>query len=98
AGLIINGSDYAHETLARLLPLRDVFVAMFFVTIGALMDPTSLINNIPLLATMVVLVVVGKLVLWTVVVWLFRQPLWTALQVGGGLTQIGEVCVLPVQV
>ena len=41
AGLIINGSEYAHETLARLLPLRDVFVALFFVTIGALIDPGS---------------------------------------------------------
>ena len=35
AGLIISESDYAHETLARLLPLRDTFGALFFVTIGA---------------------------------------------------------------
>jgi K+:H+ antiporter len=98
AGLIINGSDYAHETLARLLPLRDVFVALFFVTIGALIDPGSLIANVPLLVTMVVMVVAGKLVLWTLVVWLFRQPLWTALLVGIGLTQIGEFSFILVQV
>lgn len=98
AGLIVNGSDYAHETLARLLPLRDVFVALFFVTIGALIDPGRLIANVPLLATMVVMVVVGKLVLWTLVVWLFRQPLWTALLVGVGLTQIGEFSFILVQV
>lgn len=98
AGLIINGSDYAHETLARLLPLRDVFVALFFVTIGALIDPGRLFANVPLLATMVVMVVVGKLVLWTLVVWLFRQPLWTALLVGVGLTQIGEFSFILVQV
>jgi CPA2 family monovalent cation:H+ antiporter-2 len=98
AGLIINGSDYAHETLARLLPLRDVFVALFFVTIGALIDPGSLVANVPLLAIMVVMVVVGKLVLWTLVVWLFRQPLWTALLVGVGLTQIGEFSFILVQV
>ena len=98
AGLIINGSEYAHETLARLLPLRDVFVALFFVTIGALIDPQSLIQNIPLLATMVALIVVGKLVLWTMVVWLFRQPFWTALLVGVGLTQIGEFSFILVQV
>ena len=61
-----------------LLPLRDVFVALFFVTIGALIDPGSLVANVPLLATMVAMVVVGKLVLWTLVVWLFRQSLWTA--------------------
>jgi len=98
AGLIINGSEYAHETLARLLPLRDVFVALFFVTIGALIDPGSLVANIPLLATMVAMVVVGKLVLWTLVVWLFRQSLWTALLVGVGLTQIGEFSFILVQV
>ena len=98
AGLIINGSEYAHETLARLLPLRDVFVALFFVTIGALIDPGSLGANIPLLATMVAMVVVGKLVLWTLVVWLFRQSLWTALLVGVGLTQIGEFSFILVQV
>src|SRR4029453_14340810 len=38
AGLIISESDYAHETLARLLPLRDAFGALFFVTVGALID------------------------------------------------------------
>jgi len=98
AGLIINGSEYAHETLARLLPLRDVFVALFFVTIGALIDPQSLVQNVPLLATMVALIVVGKLVLWTLVVWLFRQSFWTALLVGVGLTQIGEFSFILVQV
>jgi K+:H+ antiporter len=98
AGLIVNGSDYAHETLARLLPLRDVFVAMFFVTIGALIDPTSLIANVPLLLTMVGMVVVGKLALWTLVVWLFRQPFWTAVLAAVGLTQIGEFSFILVQV
>ena len=98
AGLIVNGSDYAHETLARLLSLRDVFVALFFVTIGALIDPGSLVANVPLLATMVAMVMVGKLVLWTFVVWLFRQSFWTAFLVGVGLTQIGEFSFILVQV
>jgi CPA2 family monovalent cation:H+ antiporter-2 len=73
-------------------------VALFFVTIGALIDPGSLGANVPLLAAMVVMVVVGKLVLWTLVVWLFRRPLWTALLVGVGLTQIGEFSFILVQV
>jgi CPA2 family monovalent cation:H+ antiporter-2 len=98
AGLIINGSDYAHETLARLLPLRDIFVAAFFVTIGALIDPGTLFANLPLLASMVAMIVVGKLVLRTLAVWLFRESLWTALLVGVGLTQIGEFSFVLVQV
>lgn len=98
AGLLISGSDFAHETLARLLPLRDVFVAFFFVTIGALIDPGTLLSNLPLLGVMVGLIVVGKLVIWTTVVWIFRRPLWTAVLVGVGLTQIGEFSFVLVEV
>jgi CPA2 family monovalent cation:H+ antiporter-2 len=97
AGLLISESDYAHETLARLLPLRDVFVAVFFVTIGALVDPGQLFSNLSLLGAMVALIVGGKLVIWTAVVWLFRYPLSTALLVGVGLTQIGEFSFILVQ-
>jgi CPA2 family monovalent cation:H+ antiporter-2 len=97
AGLIINESDYAHETLARLLPLRDTFVALFFVTIGALIDPRTVFDHLPLLGAIVGLVVVGKLVIWTAVVLLFGYPIWTALLVGVGLTQIGEFSFILVQ-
>jgi CPA2 family monovalent cation:H+ antiporter-2 len=98
AGLTISESDYAHETLARLLPLRDTFVAMFFVTIGALIDPATVIANLPLLGTIIGLVVFGKLAIWTLVVWLFRYPATTALLVAVGLTQIGEFSFILVQV
>ncbi len=90
AGLIISGSDYAHEALARLLPLRDAFVALFFVTLGVLLDPRALLDNTPLVAAMVVLIVAGKLLVWTLVVRVFGYPLVTAVLVGVGLTQIGE--------
>jgi CPA2 family monovalent cation:H+ antiporter-2 len=98
AGLLISESDYAHETLARLLSLRDAFVALFFVTIGALVDPLSVVGNLPLLGAIVGLVVLGKLVVWTLVVWIFEGPFWTALRVGVGLTQIGEFSFILVQV
>ena len=98
AGLTISASDYAHETLARLLPLRDVFVAMFFVTVGMLVDPFSVAANLPLLAVMLAMIVIGKALIWTVVVRLFGQPLSTALLVGLGLTQIGEFSFILVQV
>jgi CPA2 family monovalent cation:H+ antiporter-2 len=97
-GLLLSESDYAHETLARLLPLRDTFVALFFVTIGALIDPRAVVTNLPLLGAMVSLVVVGKLVVWTLVVWLFERPLATALRAAVGLTQIGEFSFILVQV
>jgi CPA2 family monovalent cation:H+ antiporter-2 len=97
AGLIINGSEYGHETLARLLSLRDAFVALFFVTIGILIDPRVVWTNLPLLGLMLGLIVVGKFVIWTMVVRLFRYAWATSLLVGIGLTQIGEFSFVLVQ-
>lgn len=65
AGLIISASDYGHETLARLLSLRDAFVALFFVTINVLIDPRVIVDNLSLLATIIGLIVAGKLLIWT---------------------------------
>ena len=98
AGLIISGSEYGHETLARLLSLRDAFVALFFVTIGILIDPRVVWANLPLLGLMLGLIIVGKFVIWTLVVRLFRYGWATALLVGVGLTQIGEFSFVLVQV
>ena len=98
AGLLISESDFAHETLARLLSLRDVFVAFFFVTVGALINPVAVRENLVVLGVVVALVIVGKLLIWTGVVALFGHPLWTALLVGVGLTQIGEFSFILVHV
>lgn len=98
AGLSISGSDDLHHAHAQLVPLRDAFVALFFVSLGALIAPTMLVLNLPLLGTMLLLIVVGKFVIWTVVVRLFRYPLWTAMVVASGLTQIGELSFVLVQV
>lgn len=98
AGLIISESDYAHETLARLLPLREVFVAVFFVTVGALINPAAVVENLPLLGVIVGLVIVGKLVIWSLIVRLFGHRTWTAALVAIGLTQIGEFSFVLIQV
>jgi CPA2 family monovalent cation:H+ antiporter-2 len=98
AGMVVSESQVAHEILADLLPLRNAFVALFFVTIGALIDPKALISNPFLLAVMVALIALGKFIIWTSVVRLFRYPLRTAVLVGVGLTQIGEFSYVLVRV
>jgi monovalent cation:H+ antiporter-2, CPA2 family len=98
AGLLVSESDVAHETLKHVLPVRDAFVALFFVTMGVLVNPQILISKPSLLLVIVALTVVGKFVIWTGVVFLFRYPLRTALMVGLGLTQIGEFSYVLVQV
>lgn len=97
AGLLVSSSDHAHAAMPRLLPLRDAFVALFFVTIGTLIDPRTVLGNLPLLGVMLGLVLLGKFIIWAVVVWLFRYPTKTALLVAVGLTQIGEFSFILVQ-
>ena len=98
AGMIVSESNVAHETLSDLLPLRNAFTSLFFVTIGALVDPKALLSNPRLLAMLVLLIVLGKFLIWTAVVRLFRYPLRIAVLVGVGLTQIGEFSYVLVQV
>lgn len=98
AGLSISGSQDLDHAHAQLVPLRDAFVALFFVSLGALIAPKMLALSLPLLGTLLLLIVAGKFVIWTTVVRLFRYPLWTAIVVASGLTQIGELSFVLVQV
>jgi len=98
AGLIVSESDTSQATAKRLLPLRDAFVAMFFVTMGALVDPGVLLHQPLLWIVILGLTVVGKLAIWTLVVRLFGYTWRTAIMVGAGLTQIGEFSYVLVRV
>jgi CPA2 family monovalent cation:H+ antiporter-2 len=89
-GILLGGSRYAHRFATTVFPIRDVFVALFFVTVGMLIDPRALFSNWQVLTAVIGLIVVGKLAIWFGVVRLFGYPAQTALRVAVGLTQIGE--------
>ena len=90
AGLMIAEVEYADQTLTYVEPLRDVFAALFFAAIGMLIDPVFLWNNLELILGLVCLVFVGKFLIVTPLVRVFRYPLKTAIIAGLGLAQIGE--------
>jgi CPA2 family monovalent cation:H+ antiporter-2 len=98
AGLSISGSEDLHDAHTQLVPLRDAFVALFFVSLGTLIDPNVIFKSLPLLGLMLLLIVVGKFLVWTTIVLLFRYSLKTAIAVAAGLTQIGELSFVVVQV
>jgi CPA2 family monovalent cation:H+ antiporter-2 len=98
AGLSISGLEDLHDAHAQLVPLRDAFVALFFVSLGTLINPRLIFHSLPLLGLMLVLIVAGKFIVWTAVVRLFRHSIWTAIAVAAGLTQIGELSFVVVQV
>ncbi len=90
AGLMISEVEYADQTLTYVESLRDVFAALFFAAIGMLIDPFFLWNNLELILGLVCLVFVGKFLIITPLVRVFRYPLKTAIIAGLGLAQIGE--------
>jgi CPA2 family monovalent cation:H+ antiporter-2 len=89
AGLAITESPVAAEARRRILPFRDVFAVMFFVSLGTVIDPAFLLPALPWLALILALVAGGKLgVVWALarVARLDARPL----QLAVGLAQVGE--------
>jgi len=90
AGLLISGSGAGHRALDKLGGLRDICVAIFFVCVGALIDPIRLLDAPWMVFFLTVVIVGGKFVIWYGVGRLFRLPHGAAFQCGILLTQIGE--------
>ena len=62
AGLIVSESNYAQRTIAEIFPLREVFAVVFFVSIGMLVDPDSLVDNPEIVLGVAAVAVLGKIV------------------------------------
>ena len=97
-GMLLGSSAYAHRLAGQTFPLRDTFVALFFVSVGMVIDPRTWLGDWQMIAVLVGLILVGKFVVWFVIVRLFRYSWETALRVGIGLTQIGEFSFILAQV
>ena len=94
-GAFVMGSILAEtveaETIERLVrPVKDLFAAIFFVSVGMMVDPNMIIQYIVPIVIIILTVVIGQSTFGTCGVMLAGQPLKTALQSGFCLTQIGE--------
>ena len=98
AGLLLGSSDFVHKLEQQTLPLRDAFVALFFVTIGMLIDPKTWLSSWQLVAIFVTMIILGKFLVWSGIVRAFGYSWETARRVGIGLTQIGEFSFILAQV
>ena len=97
-GLIISESEFTHEVLARVLPMRDLFGALFFVSVGTLVRPADLAAGGPVLLVLLLLIIPGKFGLRTLVLRLFRYPMPMAALVSLHLAQTGEFTFVLAQV
>ncbi|MGU3398133.1 YbaL family putative K(+) efflux transporter [Brucellaceae bacterium D45D] len=90
AGMVMSESELSHRAAEESLPLRDAFAVLFFISVGMLFDPMSLLKDpLPLLATLAI-ILIGKSVAAFFIVRAFRRPVSTALTISASLAQIGE--------
>jgi len=90
AGLVLSESDYGHQALSDIVPVRDLFGLLFFASVGMLMDTVFLIEHLRQVFVLVLVVGVGKGCIFALLARLFKYGNVVPLAVGLGLFQIGE--------
>ena len=90
AGMMLTESPLSQRAAQESLPLRDAFAVLFFVSVGMLFDPMSVVREPwPLIGTLFI-IIIGKSVAAFLIVLAFRHPVSTALTISASLAQIGE--------
>lgn len=90
AGVVVSESPLSHQVAADVLPFREAFAVLFFVSIGMLVNPAYLISNIWMVIWITFLIVIGKLIITLFLGLFIRRAAMTILVTAVGLSQIGE--------
>ena len=90
AGLVVAGSEYRHQALADLISFREVFASIFFVSIGMLLAPSIILENVFLVLALLIAILVGKSVIVLITAMILRMPLRVCIMTAVALAQVGE--------
>lgn len=94
AGVVVSESALSHQVEAEVLPFRETFAVLFFVSVGMLVNPAQLLTHAGEVAALTVLIIVGKAVVTLVLGLLLARSARTAGVVAISLAQIGEFSFL----
>jgi CPA2 family monovalent cation:H+ antiporter-2 len=94
AGLVISESDYVHEIAAQVMPFRDIFTGVFFISVGMLLDLSFLARNLLLILPMAAAVVLLKTCATGAAIRALEHPWRLVVIVSVSLLQIGEFSFL----
>jgi len=97
AGLMISESEYSHQAIAEILPFRDAFNSVFFISVGMLLRLDFFLNHLPLLVGSALALVACKTAVTTVAVAPFYRSMRVALTTALSLAQIGELAFVLAQ-
>jgi CPA2 family monovalent cation:H+ antiporter-2 len=90
AGLAISESEYSHQALSDIMPFREAFMSLFFISVGMLLNPAFLLQHPLLIASLVLAIIMVKTVITTGAALALGIPMRIALIAGFSLAQIGE--------
>jgi CPA2 family monovalent cation:H+ antiporter-2 len=90
AGLAVGRTDFAARAAIDAVPMRDAFAVLFFVSVGMLFNPRSLLDAPIPVAMVLLVVIVGKPLSAFITVRALGTPLATALPVSAAFSQVGE--------
>lgn len=90
AGLLVSETEYSHQAVADIVPFRDVFASLFFVSIGMLVDLGFALERLPMLLGLAALLIAVKALAAGAAVALVGYPVRIAVIAALGLAQIGE--------
>ncbi len=94
SGLIISESEYSHHIVANIIPFRDYFASIFFISIGMLLQTAFFAAHWPLLIGMTTVLALTKAALVFLTAKALRYPVRSALLAGLALAQVGEFSFL----
>ncbi|MCG3199616.1 MAG: putative cation/proton antiporter YbaL [bacterium] len=90
AGMVVGQSDFSARAGSEALPMRDAFAVLFFVSVGMLFDPMSVLEAPGMLAGTLAIILAGKPLAAMAIVALMGYSRGVALAVAAALSQIGE--------
>lgn len=90
AGLAISESEYSHQVMGDIIPFRDAFLSLFFISVGMLLDPVFILSNPLVILAVVTLIVIIKFVVAAGAALALKFPVRVALTSGLILAQVGE--------
>jgi monovalent cation:H+ antiporter-2, CPA2 family len=90
AGIIISGSQYSQQAMGNIIPLRDMFMSFFFVSVGMLLNIGYLRDNLLVIVIAAIVLITLKSIACAATTFLLGRPLRTTILAGLALSQVGE--------
>jgi CPA2 family monovalent cation:H+ antiporter-2 len=90
AGVVLSESEFSHQALSDVVPLRDIFGLLFFVTVGMLFDPAFVVQHVTQICVAVAAIFIGKALIFGTIARSFGYVKMAPWIIGLGLSQIGE--------